>query len=82
MTEIVTFMVGVMLLAGVGYAGFLIGRESAESRASNTVANLRRANMSLRARCDRLEERNARLAGALSTVMPKDPELPEWLSNG
>lgn len=80
MTEIVTALIGVALLAGVGYAGFLMGREQAEQRAHNTVANLRRANMALRHRLDRAEERNARQARALGTYEPAPVQLPEWMN--
>jgi hypothetical protein len=80
MTGLVSALVGVGLLFGVGYAGYLAGREKAESRAHNTIANLRRANAALRHRVDRLEERNARQARALGIGHTPPVPLPEWMN--
>jgi cell division protein FtsB len=80
MTGLVSALVGVGLLFGVGYAGYLAGRETAESRAHNTIANLRRANAALRRRVDRLEEQNYRQARQLGSAVPKPVALPEWMN--
>jgi cell division protein FtsB len=79
-TGLVSALVGVGLLFGVGYAGYLAGRETAESRAHNTIANLRRANAALRRRVDRLEEQNYRQARQLGSAVPKPVALPEWMN--
>lgn len=79
MTELVTFLVGVGILAGSTYAGYLFGRDRAESKASETIANLRRSNMVLRGQRDRAVENNSRLARALRIADPIPPEAPEWM---
>lgn len=77
--ELITGLVGVGILAGCTYAGFLYGQDRAETRCHNTIANLRRANMGLRARVDRVEERNVRLSRALGDYVPPKVDLPEWM---
>lgn len=77
--ELLTFLVGVMLLAGCTYAGFLFGRDAAERHAGETIANLRRQVVAYRARQDRLESRNAQLAAALHYAQPPNTAVPEWM---
>ena len=79
MTEFVTVVVGAMLVAGCTYAGFLVGRERSEAVCHNTIANLRRANAGLRARVERLQEANTRMANALGDARPRDPDAPRWM---
>ena len=78
-TGLITVVVVVGLLSAFTYAGFLYGQDRAESRAHNTIANLRRANMALRHRLDRVEERNNRLARALGESPTPRVEVPEWM---
>jgi hypothetical protein len=80
MTELVTFLVGVIIIASFTYAGFLVGRDRGESKAAETVANLRRHNMVLRGQRDRAVENNSRLARALRLHDPVDPPAPEWMT--
>jgi hypothetical protein len=78
MIEFLTFLAGAAVLFGVGYGGFLAGRESAEARAHNTIANLRRANAGQRAKIDRLQESHTRLANALGDARVVAPDNPLW----
>lgn len=78
-TELATFLIGSLILAGCVWAGFLAGRDSAERAAAKTVADLRRANLALRQQRDRAVENNARLARALRLTDPLPPETPEWM---
>jgi hypothetical protein len=79
MTDVLVVLIVGGLAAMFTYGGFLVGRERAEARCHNTIANLRRANMGLRSRIDRVEERNNRLARLLGKETTPPAELPEWM---
>jgi hypothetical protein len=79
MTELFTFIIGVGFLALIGWAGFLMGRDRAESAAAETIANLRRQVLITSRQRDRAVENNARLARALRLHDPVDPPTPEWM---
>lgn len=74
---VVQWLIGFGILMAVGYAGFLGGRDAAERQASATIADLRRANASLRRQKETAYAEAARwhrLANA------RTPQPPEWLS--
>lgn len=61
MTEFLQWLIGVGILAAVGYGGFLAGRDQAERSAARHIADLRRANMGLRKERDRYLARLAEI---------------------
>lgn len=80
MTEILTLSIGMAMLVGTGYAGYLGGRDAAERKAGETIANLRRRCLVLNAQRDRLLESNARLSRSLG-LTANPPRLPMWMDD-
>jgi len=78
--EAVGYVLGLGLVVAVGYGGFLAGRDAAERKAAETIANLRRHSMILRAQRDQANERAARQARALGVFAPPPVVEPDWMS--
>lgn len=78
-TEFLTFVIGILMLAAAGVAGYLGGRDAAERKAAQTIADLRRAAMVLRSQRDRAVENNSRLARLVAAQTPRHPDTPEWM---
>lgn len=79
MTELVTFIVGAIVVAAVGIGGYLGGRDAAERKAAETIGNLRRRCAVVTSQRDRAVESNSRMARTLGLTTPKPPEVPEWM---
>lgn len=79
MTELVIVVLVSMFVAAFTYGGYIAGREAAERKLGEVIANQRRALMAARSQNDRLTERNMRLAAALRDVRIAQPEAPEWM---
>lgn len=80
MTELVSGVVGIAFLIGVGYAGYMGGRDAAERKASETIANLRRRCAILTSQRDRAVEANSRMARTLGLHRNPEPPTPDWMS--
>lgn len=57
MTELIQFMIGGAIVLAVGYAGFLMGRDSGERQAFYTISELRRQVRALNLDLDRMRQR-------------------------
>lgn len=79
LSELVIALVGACLFIGVGYAGFLAGRDSAERRAFETVSNLRADLTRERLASERLREHNRMLFDRLERAQPTRREVPQWM---
>ena len=57
MYDLIIFAIGFAMMTGVGYAGYMAGREKAESAAWFTISELRREIRICRLEADRLQQR-------------------------
>lgn len=80
MTELVSGLLGIGFLMGVGYAGYVGGRDAAERKAAETIANLRRRCAIVTNQRDRAVEANGRMARTLGLHGNPEPPTPDWMN--
>ena len=77
--ELVMFVVGSAIALGIGYAGFLGGRDSAERQSYATVSTLRAELARERLTSDRLREHNRMLSDRLDRAHLPRTGVPTWM---